>query len=786
MNMAFSLPSILRPGRPRWVWLLAGLWAACQAPATPPEPSGYAFVNPYIGSAPSNIHNVFAGTQPMENEGKGQTFPAVGVPHGMHNWTPQTRNTETKCISPYYYTDSLFTGIRASHFVSGSCVQDYGSMSLMPLRGEAPAWQGSLRGQPLHHKLETAEPAFYALDLPEAGIKLEMSALNRSALVRVHFEPGGQRWLVLEPNSDEGEGYLCYDADRQEVHISNPVHRIYQGWGKSAGFSGHYVVQFEQAPEAMQFFREHEAQAGVNEIRGEGKAVALLLRWPEAQEAVQVRIGGSFTSLEAARENLMAEIPHWNLAQVRAEAQAAWEDALAVVQVKGQEPALKQIFYTSLYHMLLLPRTFSDVGGTYPRFAGQGEIEQMDSGVYYADYTAWDTYRCLHPLMNLFDPDKSGDMMQSLILKAEQGGWMPIFPCWNHYTSAMIGDHTGTILGDAAVKGVPGFDLARAWPYLRKNAFESPADRQEYLDGKGRRALESYLEYGYIPLEDSVPDAFHQREQVSRTLEYAFNDFVLAQVAGKLGETADQTALLQRAANYRHVFDPQSRWSRGRHADGRWVASFSPGSKEKFITEGSPAQYTWYVPQDVPGLIELMGGEAAFVARLDSFFARDWYWHGNEPGHQTAYLYSLAGAPWKAQREVRNILAREYGTGPGGLNGNDDAGQLSAWAVASMLGFYPVTPGTPYYILGSPIFEAASIRVGENRRFTLIARNQSWENAYIQSATLNGEPFERVYLTHAELVAGGELVLEMGPEPNLEWGASLESRPPRMLAEEGR
>jgi predicted alpha-1,2-mannosidase len=754
----------------RWFGMLALSWlfASCKEAQDPnPEPSqAYASVNPYIGSAPSNIHNVFAGTQPVENEGKGQTFPATGVPHGMHNWTPQTRNTEEKCISPYYYPDSLFTGIRASHFVSGSCVQDYGSMSLMPLRGENPAWQPAERGQPLDHDRETAEPAYYALDLPEAGLKVEMSALNRSSLIRVTFGPGGQRWLVLEPNSDEGEGYIRYDAARQEVHISNPVHRIYQGWGKSAGFSGHYVVQVEQAPVDRQFFRGNERQAGVNEIRGKGEAVALLLRWPEAQEAVQIRIGGSFTSVEAARENLVAEIPHWELAQVRAEAQAAWEAALAGVKIKGAEPALKQIFYTSLYHMLLLPRTFSDVSGTYPRFAGQGEIEQMEKGTYYADYTAWDTYRCLHPLLNLFDPPKSGEMMQSLILKAEQGGWMPIFPCWNHYTAAMIGDHTGAILGDAAVKGVPGFDLARAWPYLRKNAFESPADRQEYIDGKGRRALSSYLKYGYIPLEDSVPDAFHQREQVSRTLEYAYNDFVLAQIAQKLGEATDYQTLIQRAANYHHVFDAESGWVRGRYADGRWIAPFAPGQKVDFITEGSPAQYSWYVPQDIPGLVTLMGGEEAFVAQLDSFFARDWYWHGNEPGHQTAYLYALAGAPWKTQQAVRNILAREYGTGPGGLNGNDDAGQLSAWAVASMLGFYPVTPGTPYYILGSPVFEEASIRVGENRYFTVVANHQSWENAFIQTATLNGQPFQRVYLTHEELVAGGELVLEMGPEPN--------------------
>ncbi len=276
-------------------------------------------------------------------------------------------------------------------------------------------------------------------------------------------------------------------------------------------------------------------------------------------------------------------------------------------------------------------------------------------------------------------------------------------------------------------------------------------------------------------------DAFHKREQVSRTLEYAYDDFVLAQVAKKLGKQADYEALMRRAKNYENVFDTRTGYVRGRYADGRWIEPFDPfATRASFITEGSPYQYTWYVPQDVAGLMGLMGGKEKFVNRLDTLFDLRYYWHGNEPGHQTVYLYPYAGAAWKTQRRIRNIIREEYSTDPGGLSGNEDSGQMSAWLAFSMIGLYPVCPGMPYYVLGSPVFQSTTFAPSAGKKFTIKANKNSSTNGYIQSATLNGKPFTRTYLLHQEIINGGELVLEMGPQPNKNWGTGKSDVPPSL------
>jgi predicted alpha-1,2-mannosidase len=345
----------------------------------------------------------------------------------------------------------------------------------------------------------------------------------------------------------------------------------------------------------------------------------------------------------------------------------------------------------------------------------------------------------------------------------------------------MIGDHALSMIGDAYLKNIGGFDIERAYQVMRKNAFEYNKDTADYKEGKGRRAMESYLKYGYVPLEDSVWDAFHKREQVSRTLEYAYDDFVLSQVAKKLGKQSDYEILMKRAGNYAHVFDVSTGYVRGRYASGKWIEPFDPfATRASFITEGSPYQYTWYVPQDVAGLLRLMGGKERFINRLDTLFDQGYYWHGNEPGHQTVYLYAYAGAPWKTQMRVRDIIREEYTAQPGGLSGNEDSGQMSAWLAFSMIGFYPVCPGMPYYVLGSPVFEEIAINLPAGKTFIIRARGSSDTNKYIQSASLNGKGFTRTYLLHSEIVKGGTLVLEMGPEPSTSWGSAPADAPPSM------
>ena len=437
-------------------------------------------------------------------------------------------------------------------------------------------------------------------------------------------------------------------------------------------------------------------------------------------------------------------------------------------------------FYSALYNAHFLPRAFSDVDGSYPRFDGDGQIMKMDHGTYYCDFSQWDTYRAVHPLFSILTPSRNGDMAHSLVLKGQQGGWLPIFPSWNSYTAAMIGDHCIAMIGDAIVKDTPGFDYEEAYTLMRKNAFEANPDSGSYRDGKGRRAMESYLKYNYVPLEDQVTEAFHRREQVSRTLEYAYDDFVLAQVAKKLGKTDDYKALIKRAENYRNVIDPETGYARGRHADGTWIEPFDPFASTSFICEGTPYHYTWYAPQDIAGLIRHMGGKERFINRLDNFFEGNYYWHGNEPGHHIAYLFAYAGEPWKTQKWVHDIINREYFTTPDGLSGNDDAGQMSSWLVFSMVGFYPVCPGMPYYVIGSPSFEESVITLENGKKFTIEAKGASEKNIYIQSATLNGQPYNKSYILHKDIMNGGILSFVMGDSPNKEWASSAGSLPPSM------
>lgn len=371
--------------------------------------------------------------------------------------------------------------------------------------------------------------------------------------------------------------------------------------------------------------------------------------------------------------------------------------------------------------------------------------------------------------------------MQSLVHKYEQGGWLPIFPCWNSYTAAMIGDHCISAISDAYCKGIRNFDVDKAYEGMRKNAFETPSNLDEYKNGMGRRALTSYLEYGYIPLEDGVPDAFHTKEQVSRTLEYAYDDFALAQMAKALGKTDDYQALIRRAANYRNVIDPRTGYAQGRHADGTFLNDANAFNFAHFITEGAPCHYTWYVPQDLYGLMASMGGKDKYVAKLDSMFSEQRYWHGNEPCHQVAYMFNYAGEPWKTQRAVRHVMETEYLNEPGGLSGNDDAGQMSAWYMFAAMGFYPVCPGTPYYILASPSFPSFTLNLESGKKFTVKARNASQRNIYIQSATLNGKPYTRNYITHQDIVNGGVMEFVMGDKPNKEWGTAAEDCPPTVI-----
>ena len=709
------------------------------------------YVDTRVGTAEATT--MTAGLFGKGSEEHGQTVPAVCVPHGMTLWTPQTRDTEEKCIAPYYYADTELQGFRASHWISGGCTQDYGSVSLAALDGKLRTSPLS-RASRLDRSSEVARPDYYSVTLPDEGLRAEMTGLSRSGIFRFTYDTDGIGHLVVNPNTDEGAGWIEVDTVRHEIRGCNPVHRIYQGWGEPAGFSGWFVVSYPEDLDVVSagVFRGDDVYEGSVRADGAPGIGGYISFRHKKDNPVTVRVGNSFTSLSGARLNLEKELRELDFCGVMDECAQIWDSHLGKIEVEGGSDEDKGKFYGSLYRASLLPRVVSDVDGSYVSFAGTGEVLKMEPGRdYYDDYSMWDTYRTEPPLITVLDPKRSADRMYSLVLKAQQGGWMPIFPCWGSYTAAMIGDHCAAAIADAAAKGVTDFPMEEAYSYLRKNAFESPATRQEYVDGKGRRALESYLKYGYVPLEDGVEDAFHKKEQTSRTLEYAFDDFALSRLARQLGHNEDAEALEKRSQNYRNVIDPKLGYANGRYADGTWADSINPFTFNTFITEGAPCHYTWYVPHDPEGLIGILGGKENVEAKLDSLFELKRYWHGNEPCHQIVYLYDAVGRPDKAAKWIRHIMDTEYRDIPGGLAGNDDAGQMSAWYVFSAMGFYPVCPGLPEYWLGEPLFDKVTVHTAPDAAFTI-------EKTGSEGAPrLDGQPLAGYRLPHSALVSGSTL-----------------------------
>jgi len=720
------------------------------------------YVDPLTGTGASTVPS--ASRHGSGTEGLAQTYPAVGEPFAMTFWTPQTRISVAKCVSPYYYEDTVLNGFRASHWMSGSCTQDYGSMSLMPVSGDLLT-QPDQFSTPFSHDNENASPDLYSLSLPDPQIDAKLTAANHAGILEFTFQSADTAWILAYPNFRDGKGWVKIIPERNEIIGYSPVQRIYQGWGQDGGFKGYFVIQFDQ-PFSYYGTWEEQTQHRQELVSSHNGWMGAYVGYPASSgQTIRAKVGMSFTNIEQAYRNLEAEIPDWDFDKVHNQTRQKWNDHLGKIRVSGGSENDKTTFYTALYHCMLLPRQFSDVEGTYRGFADDTTLYRQADYTYYADFSMWDTYRAVHPLYNLIFPDRSRDMMQSLVDKATQGGWLPIFPCWNNYTAAMIGDHVIACLTDAYVKGIDDFDIEQAYTYMRQNALQTPTSQEDYLNGKGRRALTSYLKYGYIPLEDSVMEAFHKREQVSRTLEYAYDDFCLSQIADVLGKTEDYELFQKRALNYRLIFDPQTGFMRGKYQDGSWYEPFDPSKKLFMYTEGTAWQYSWYVPHDVGGLIALHGGNQAFCNKLDSVFSQQHYWHGNEPSHHIAFLYDYADQPWKTQYHVRNILREEYGTGPGGLSGNDDAGQMSAWYVFAAMGMYPVCPGKPEYALSSPLFDKIEIDTKEGKTFTITSSGGTTADFYITSARIDGELLEKSLIDHQYILEGAHLELTLGEKP---------------------
>ncbi|MCD6421725.1 GH92 family glycosyl hydrolase, partial [bacterium] len=519
-----------------------------------------------------------------------------------------------------------------------------------------------------------------------------------------------------------------------------------------------------------------------------GKHIVGFVNYATAKdEIILMKVGISFVSIEGARKNLDAEIPHWDFERIIKEARKAWNKRLSKIKIEGGSDEQKTIFYTGLYHTLIHPNIFSDVDGKY---YGMDHEIHTTSDTHYAIFSGWDIFRAEMPLLTLLEPGVDNAIIRSLIAKYEEGGWLPIWEFANSYSNCMIGDPAVPVIVDAYMKGLRDFDVEKAYEAMRKSALSLPPSDHLF---RGRRGLEEYKNLGYIPA--NTPGVW---AVVSTTLEYAYPDWCLAQMAKDLGREDDYELFIERARNYANVFDAATGFMRPRERNGSWVTPFDPLQWEHGFCESNSWQQSWFVPHDVQGLIDLMGKED-FIDKMDTLFEKGlphnfggrfgenpYYYHGNEPDQHAAYLYAYAGLPWKTQRWAREIMERAYGLGPEGICGNDDCGQTSAWYIFSAMGFYPVCPGQNVYVIGSPIFDKITLELDKPYKkstFVVEAINVSRENKYIQSATLNGEVLNKPWLTHADIINGGVLTFIMGPEPNKKWGSAKEEAPPSMSGE---
>jgi predicted alpha-1,2-mannosidase len=714
-----------------------------------------AYVNPLIGTQKSRI-------------GYGGTMPFVSPPFAMTNWTPQTRQNKIS-ITSYEYDDAAITGFIGTH-QPAIWMGDYGYITLMPQVGElrtAP----EARRLAFAHSDETAHPDYYAVSLRIAEgtrIRAEMTATERCAFLRFRFPSAGIARVLVETSRPGVPGFAAVDRETREITGYNP-HRMdaHIGPHKLPNFKGYFVVQFRQAPQNAGTYGLEKEDASAS--RG---AFAEF----RPGELVEVRVGTSFLSIDQARANLRHEIPDWNFDAVRAKLHSAWVEKLGRLELEGATDRERTRLYTALYHSLLYPRIFSEYGHYYSAFD-----DQVHTGESYTAYSIWDTFRAENSLLTLLAPERIDGMITALLQNFHEGGWMPKWPNPS-YTNIMIGTHADSLVAEAIRKGFHGFDRELAWKAVVKDAMVPPdgdtsrrwLDREEGTPYEARAGLTYYKQLGYIPTDKTD-------EAASRTLEDSYDDWCVAQIAKALGREDDYRFFLLRSLNDRNLFNPALGLMNGKTSDGGWapIGGSQDTQENRSVagwTEGDAWAYTWSPLHDQAGLIKLMGGKESYAAKLDAHFSGGHNVHSNEPSHHYAYLYDFAGQPWKTQAKVREIAAAEYGYDAGGLDGDDDCGQMSAWLLFTAMGFYPVNPASGEYMIGSPMHSRVSIRLQSGKTFRVIAENVSARNLYIQSARLDGKPLNDPLITWEQIQSGATLKFRMGPKPS-RWGGDWQPAP---------
>ncbi|WP_426493502.1 GH92 family glycosyl hydrolase [Hymenobacter sp. 102] len=732
--------------------------------AKAPESSLTRYVNPHIGTG-----------------GHGHVFLGANVPFGAVQLGPVNVTEGWDWCSGYHYSDSTIVGFAHTH-LSGTGIGDLGDVTVMPTTGPVRVLEGRANNPArgllsfFSHKEEEARPGYYAVRLKRYDIRAELTATERVGFHQYTFPQSEAAHVVFD--LQQGIGWdLATDTHIEQFNDSTLIgYRNSKGWAEDqrlyfAAIVSRPIRSFSSVQVLDTLGNTRPAATG-NRLKG------VLTFSTQAGDKVKLKVGISPVSTEGALANIRAEIPHWNFAKVVAQADAAWNRELQKVQIEADETRRK-IFYTAFYHTLMAPSVFNDHNGDYR--GTDKRVHRPPGFTNLTTFSLWDTYRAAHPLFTLLQPERVNDMVNSMLAIYQQQGKLPVWHLMGNETNCMVGYSAVPVVVDAYLKGFKGFDANLAY-----EAVKATAMRDEF----GLKAVKAR---GFIPANEEV-------ESVSKGLEYALADWCIAQMALQLGKQADYAYFSQRARNYQNYFDKKAGFMRGRISQTEWRTPFDPFKSvhmKSDFTEGNAWQYTWLVPQDVEGLMTLLGGEQRFTQKLDSLFRvqgslgaeaspdisglMGMYAHGNEPGHHIPYLYSYVGQPWKTAEKVRFITENFYTTRPDGIIGNEDMGQMSAWYVLSALGFYPLNPANGAYVFGSPAVERAIIRLGAGKTLTIEARNNSPANKYIQAVKRNGQAYPKSYITHQDLLQGGTLTFEMGPGPSPTWGVPPADRPRSVL-----
>ncbi|MDX9880828.1 MAG: GH92 family glycosyl hydrolase [Prolixibacteraceae bacterium] len=741
------------------------------------------YVNPLIGTP-------FAGFK--EKLEGGGTMPCVGAPFAMTNFVAQTcENKMGRMI--YVYEDSTVMGFTATHQPT-VWMGDYGYVSVMPQIGQLKVLPEE-RALNFHHANEISKPHYYSVDMltGDKKIKGEIAAASRCGIFQFTFPQSDEAHLIIQginlnsklKNSANDyterinslKGYVKVDQEKGEIYGYNPDRMSAQLGPKLPNFKGYFIIQFDKPFDGFGTWEGNDtADIKIGNAEQYGTRMGAYISFKTKEnETVKVKVATSFISLEQARKNLSIEIPGWDFQKVVKDTRQIWQENLSRIKVNGVSEDQKSIFYTALFHTMLFPRELSEYGKYYSAFD-----DQVHEGDSYNDFSLWDTFRAFHPLLQFTQPERVSPMIRALLQMYREGGWLPKWPNPT-YTGIMIGTHADAVIADAYINGFRDYDINLAYEAVRKNAMVPPdgdsikmwGDRDWWTSCEARGGLSYYHSLGYIPVDKT-------RESVSRTIEFGIDDYSIAQMAKDLGKQEDYDLLMKNSKNYKNLYNPETGFMTARYSDGGWHVE-PPRSSDvneathppAGFTEGNAWTYLFGALHDPEGMIELMGGQEKFASKLEENFEGNHYRHDNEPGHHYIYLFNYCGKPWKTQELIRKHTSEEnFRNKPLGINGNDDCGQMSAWYIFGVMGFYPVTPASGMYAIGAPQFPELVINYsvgGKPRKLEILANNISEENKYVQNVTLDGKPLQTPFISYKDIVSGEKLVFEMGNKPNYNW-----------------